>query len=92
MKVVQGFKGVVNRLKTTGMQGWRVITTFVSADARSLLCHTFAARAAGSNPGTHYDRTSGPRVPIQAPQSHSISKTQVFLYVITCTDTDAARF
>lgn len=42
-KVAQRIKGAVNWLETTEMQGWRVITTFVSADAPSLLCHTLAA-------------------------------------------------
>lgn len=92
VKVAQGIKGAVNWLETTEMQGWRVITTFVSADAPSLLCHTLAARAAGYNPGTHYDETSGAHVPIQEPQSHSLSKTQVFLCVIGCADTAAVRF
>lgn len=92
MKVTQGLKGAVNWFKLTGMQGRRVVTTFVSADARRLLCHTLAARAAGYSPNTHYDGTSGPCVSIQEPQSHSLSKTQVFLRVIACTDTDAVRF
>lgn len=32
MKVTQGLKGAVNWFKLTGMQGRRVITTFVLAD------------------------------------------------------------